>query len=119
LAVYIAQFFVLSAHASYKLKKNKDNMSNLWHCQRKKINETLQYAKDKQIIFVRYGQNHNYHHEWVYNEADIDNARCIWARDLGKEKNNELIRYYPEREVRLLEYDSGDNTMILSKYKDE
>ena len=37
--------------------------------------------------------------EWVYNEPDIDRARIVFARDMGAEKNQELIRYYPDRHV--------------------
>ncbi len=37
--------------------------------------------------------------EWVYNEPDIDRARIVFARDMGPEKNQELIRYYTGRRV--------------------
>ncbi len=37
--------------------------------------------------------------EWVYNEPDIDRARIVFARDMGPEKNQELIRYYPDRRI--------------------
>jgi hypothetical protein len=37
--------------------------------------------------------------EWVYNEADIDGARIVFARDMGADKNRELTHYYPERRV--------------------
>lgn len=37
--------------------------------------------------------------EWVYNEPDIDAAKVIFARDMGPEKNRELLAYYPDRRV--------------------
>lgn len=37
--------------------------------------------------------------EWVYNEPDIDRSRVIFARDMGAEKNRELLAYYPDRRV--------------------
>ncbi len=43
--------------------------------------------------------------EWVYNGADIDASRVVWARDLGAE-NKKLLRYYPDRTAWLLEPDS-------------
>jgi hypothetical protein len=42
---------------------------------------------------------------WVYNEADIDNAKVAWARDMGTAQNEELIRYYSDRRVWLVESD--------------
>jgi hypothetical protein len=43
--------------------------------------------------------------EWVYNSADIDQQRIIWAHDMGPTENAELIHYYPHRQVWLLEAD--------------
>jgi len=43
--------------------------------------------------------------EWVYNGADIDSAPVVWARDMGTAKNRELLEYYSDRKVWLLEPD--------------
>jgi len=37
------------------------------------------------------------HGEWVYNVADIDSAKIVWARDMGPEKNAELLTYFGQR----------------------
>lgn len=39
--------------------------------------------------------------ELVYNAADIDDANIVWARDMG-DKNLELIRYFRDRQVWLV-----------------
>jgi hypothetical protein len=58
----------------------------------------------KMLVFVRYFRSqHAFQDEWVLNEADIDGARIVWARDLGSDENEKLIRYYPDRKVWLLE----------------
>jgi hypothetical protein len=44
--------------------------------------------------------------EWVYNGADIDGQRVVWARDLGDSENQKLEHYYPDRKLLLLEPDS-------------
>ena len=56
-------------------------------------------------MVVRYGPNHDVHEEWVYNHADIDGSIVIWARDMGDARNRELLDYYRDRRVWLLELD--------------
>ncbi|HVO98665.1 MAG TPA: hypothetical protein VMT15_11390 [Bryobacteraceae bacterium] len=58
------------------------------------------------LVFVRYSPRHIFQEEWVYNEASIDDARVIWARDLGEEENAKLRALYPNRRVLLLEPDA-------------
>jgi hypothetical protein len=43
---------------------------------------------------------------WVYNRADLNSAKVIWAHDMGPAKNEELIRYFKGRRVWLLDADS-------------
>ena len=73
---------------------------------RLQVNEQLAAIPGKLIVFVRYWPQHIFQEEWVYNEADIDHARVIWARDLGEPENKKLRDYYPDRAVWLLEPDA-------------
>jgi hypothetical protein len=59
----------------------------------------------KLLVFVRYWPQHIFQDEWVWNAADIDRARIVWARDLGPAEDEKLIHYYPDRAVWLLEPD--------------
>jgi hypothetical protein len=43
--------------------------------------------------------------EWVYNAPDIDGAKVIWAREMDEGKNRELIQYYKDRKVWLIQPD--------------
>src|SRR5262249_23234303 len=66
--------------------------------------EQLAHTPGKLLVFVRYFRpTHLFQDEWVYNEADLDAARIVFARDLGVDENQKLIRYYPTRRVWLLE----------------
>lgn len=53
------------------------------------------------LVLVRYTNDHALGNEWVYNRADMDRARVVWARDLGPERNRELIAAFPNRAVLL------------------
>ena len=51
------------------------------------------------LVFVRAKTDEYNLLQWIYNDADIDRSRIVWARDLGPEKDAELIRYYADRDV--------------------
>jgi hypothetical protein len=70
------------------------------------VNRELANAPGKQLVFVRYWPQHIFQDEWIYNAADIDRARVVWARDLGAAEDETLLRYYPDRTVWLLEPDA-------------
>jgi hypothetical protein len=67
------------------------------------------------LVFVRYLPQHIFQDEWVYNVADIDASRVVWARDLGPAENESLLRYYAGRTALLLETDFRQPK--LSEYK--
>jgi hypothetical protein len=70
------------------------------------VNNQLAQAAGKQLVFVRYWPSHIFQDEWVYNAADIDASRVVWARDLGAAEDEKLRLYYPGRTVWLLEPDA-------------
>lgn len=67
------------------------------------IQDRLIAAGGDHVVFVRYAGTHSVAHEWVYNGADIDHERVIWARDLGETEDRKLIAYYPGRHFWLAE----------------
>ena len=69
------------------------------------IQRELQTLAGGQLVIVQYRPDHKPFREWVYNDADIDREKVIWARDMGPEKNLELIRYFRDRKVWLLQAD--------------
>ena len=59
----------------------------------------------KHLIIARYGPNHDPNIEWVYNSADIDNEKVVWAREMDPAANDELLYYFRDRETWLLQAD--------------
>jgi hypothetical protein len=61
---------------------------------------------DQNLVIVHYGPAHDIHAEYVFNDADIDASPIVWARDMGPERNDELLRYYASRKVWWLNVDA-------------
>lgn len=61
----------------------------------------------KQLVIVRYRPNSELQYDWVYNEAVIDSAKTVWARDFGAAGNQELLLYFKERRAWLIEPDAN------------
>jgi len=70
------------------------------------ISRQLEAEPGKQLVFVRYWPAHALRDEWVYNAADIDSARVVWARDLGEPEDEKLRGYYKDRTAWILEPDA-------------
>lgn len=71
--------------------------------ERVKVEQLLEHEPGNQLILVRYAPSHNAHHEWVYNSADIDGQKILWARELGSEQDRKLLSYFKDRKVWLFE----------------
>jgi hypothetical protein len=65
-----------------------------------------------QLVLVRYGDHHDLDREWVWNEASIDRAKVVWARDMGQIQNQELLQYFAKRRVWFIEGDAQDPKLL-------
>lgn len=93
------QFFMLWAHPA-----GPDDPQD--GSARKRILAQAKSLPGRQLILVRYRPDRDVlGEEWVYDDADIDRSRVIWARDMGPIDNEELLRYFSDRHVWLLEAD--------------
>jgi len=61
----------------------------------------------RHLVIVIYGPEHDLDHDWVYNAADIDAAKVVWARDMGAKDNAELRHYFADRRVWRLHADQS------------
>ena len=50
-------------------------------------------------VFVQYSADYSIHDEWVYNRADLQQAKVVFAHDLSNERDESLLAEYPGRQA--------------------
>jgi hypothetical protein len=85
-----------------------------WMALRHQIPRRLSELEGGDVVLVRYGPHHSIHQEWVYNGAEIDSQDVVWARDLGPERNSDLIEYFGDR--RIWQLDADERPVLLAPY---
>jgi hypothetical protein len=83
--------------------------------EREQILNHLISLPGKQLVFVRYRPDHDVlSQEWVYNDADIDESKVVWARDMNPVDNRELTTYFKDRSIWVVDADA--KSPALSRY---
>jgi hypothetical protein len=67
--------------------------------QRQEIEKRIRSIPGNHLVIVTYGPHHDIHDEWVYNGADIDRSRIVWAHDLGEKADADLKWYFRNRHI--------------------
>ena len=107
LMVFAVLFFGTAAiHAS---RPTADEYPHrLFTAHRLSVIHRLESQGGRHLAIVRYAPDHDPLDDWVFNHADIDGSPIVWARDMGDARNRELLDYYKDRHVWLLEPDALD-----------
>jgi hypothetical protein len=84
---------------------------------RVEMQQQLDHTPGKHLVIVNYNGNHSVHDEWVYNGADIDGSKVVWARDLAPEQNAKLLNYFKDRTVWIVE--AGSEGAPLARYTED
>ena len=61
--------------------------------------QQLEAVPGEHLVLVSYGPENMNGDVWLFNEANIDAARIVWARDSSPEARRALLEYYPDRTV--------------------
>lgn len=88
-----------------------------WYWARWQALHALQALPGKQLVIVRYSPAHH-PEEWVYNRADIDGAKVVWARYAPQTQDADLLQYFRDRTVWLLEPDGRQVKITLYSERD-
>jgi hypothetical protein len=96
-------------------------MQDHWSTQpshRARILAQLKEADGYHLVLVRYGPQYprSPFIEWVYNDADIDSAKVVWARDMDSAHNHKLLEYFKDRHVWLVKLEEGYSSPKLVPY---
>ncbi len=73
---------------------------------RQRVINALRRRGGKHLVIVRYSPSHLPHQEYVYNDANIDTADIVWAREFENPlRNLPLVNYFRDRSIWLFQPD--------------
>jgi hypothetical protein len=72
---------------------------------RAELARQLERSPGQQLVIVRYESTHRPFEEWVYNDANIDASKVVWAHAMSPLEDQQLVDYFPGRQVLLWEPD--------------
>ena len=59
----------------------------------------LNQTEGKHLVLVKPKADPANVFQWIYNDADIDASKVVWARDMGQEGNRALLEYFRGRRI--------------------
>jgi hypothetical protein len=59
----------------------------------------LDRTDGRHLVLVKPKIDPNNVFQWIYNDADIDGSKVVWARDMGVEGNRALLEYFRDRKI--------------------
>ena len=78
---------------------------------RKPVEQRLAALPGEHLVLVRYSKDHNSGEEYVYNGANIDEEKTVWAREVPGIDMAPLLTYFRNRDVWLFEPDVDNETV--------
>jgi hypothetical protein len=91
-----------------------DQSNASWRCctggidfGRNAVAQELEGQPGRHLVIVKYGLQQLGFREYVYNLADIDSQKVVWARSMSASEDQRLLDYYKDRRVWLLNVEGG------------
>jgi hypothetical protein len=79
--------------------------------ERARVLAKLESLPGLQLAVVAYAPHHILN-DWVYNSADIDHSKVIWARQMDAASDRKLLDYYKNRKAWLVNPDAHPPTVV-------
>ena len=79
---------------------------------RKPVEDQLAAIPGQHLVLVRYSKDHNSGEEYVYNAANIDRSKIVWAREIPGVDLTPLLQYFRSRDVWLYQPDQDDSMAV-------
>jgi hypothetical protein len=116
LMLWLTPLLAIAALVLFLGKAIMQDNSSASHVQRARLLERLKHDEAQHLILVSYppvrvGQRH-----WVYNEANIDEAKVVWAHQMDMAQNCKLVQYFNQRRIWSLELDEVPSIPELKPY---
>jgi hypothetical protein len=105
LAVGVVANCVLVMVASIAFAQ-KRVIPDAWYRERDRVASQVADEPGQHLVIVHYGPDHVVDEEWVYNEADLDGSRVVWARSMNAQADRRLLAYFAGRRVWRLDADA-------------
>jgi hypothetical protein len=109
LAIYVSSFMIAFVQ-QVRVRGSAQTLP------RARILAQLNQTDGRHVVVVRYGPGHSVEKEWVYNEADIDSAKVVWAREMDRAQNQKLFEYFRDHHVWLVEVGQDGSPPELKPY---
>ncbi len=84
---------------------------DLYGTDRAQVENELEGHPGKQLALVQPSPKRNALDQWVYNGADLDAARILWAWNMDAAQNADLLRQYPGRNAWLVDLSTEPATV--------
>jgi hypothetical protein len=110
--VIVLRVTAIASHAPAELPWPLGNLK------RARLLKKLDSTPGQHLVIVHPDEPEIQFQECVYNEPDINSAKVVWARDMGRENNQDLLQYFHGRHIWFLEV-GPDGPLALSPYPDQ
>lgn len=105
IALALAAFAILRIHVKGEDPFHWSSYENRLQ-DRANVVAWLSRQPGNQLAIVRYRPRHEVIHEWVYNGADLERDKIVWARELRPDWTSALVQHYQGRKIWLVEPDA-------------
>ena len=114
--LWIVPFLAIVMLLMSLYETTREDRSLVWQVQRAKLLAQLKKEEGQHLIIVSYSPKGVVHPPWEYNEADLDEAKVTWAREMGAVQNCKLMEYFKNRHLWFLEIHGDQSTPKLKLY---